>query len=133
METSKSTILFDGICNLCNGFVQFVIQHDSHRRFQFAALQSDAAQVLLRQLPPYRQQVDSIVLVENGRFYQQSTAALHILRHLSGPWPILYGAIILPRFLRDWVYNLIAKNRYRWFGQRDSCMLPTPELKARFL
>jgi predicted DCC family thiol-disulfide oxidoreductase YuxK len=87
----------------------------------------------LKNLPVSGQPLDSVVLIENGRLYQQSTAALRILRHLGGAWPLLYGFIFLPAFFRDWVYAGIAKNRYRWFGRREACMLPTPALKARFL
>ena len=133
MEPGPAIILFDGICNLCNGFVQFVIAHDPDRKFKFASLQSDAAQLLLKGLPENQRTTDSVMLLENGKVYQQSTAALRILQKLSGPWPWLYGFIIFPAFVRDWVYAWVAKNRYRWFGQRDSCMLPTPELKSRFL
>lgn len=133
MENPPAIILFDGVCNLCNGFVQFVINHDPAGHFRFAALQSETGRRLLQDMPLGQQNLDSVVLVQNNRFYQQSTAALHILRQLQGWWPLLYGAIVLPRFFRDPVYNLLARNRYRWFGRRESCMLPTPELKSRFL
>lgn len=133
METKPAIILFDGVCNLCNGFVQFVINHNPHGHFRFASLQSDTAREILHNLPPTQQNIDSVVLFQNNRFYQQSTAALLILRQLQRPWPLLYGAIILPALFRDFVYKFIARNRYTWFGQRESCMLPTPELKARFL
>lgn len=133
MENPPAIILFDGVCNLCNGFVQFVINHDPAGQFRFAALQSETGRRLLQDMPLGQQNLDSVVLVQNNRFYQQSTAALHILRQLQGWWPLLYGAIVLPRFFRDPVYNLLARNRYRWFGRRESCMLPTPELKSRFL
>jgi predicted DCC family thiol-disulfide oxidoreductase YuxK len=133
MSCQHPVILFDGVCNLCNGFVQFVIRADTGRRFYFASLQSETARELLKDLFPSAQALDSVVLIENGRYYRQSTAALRILRHLGGGWPLLYGFIVLPAFFRDWIYDWIAKNRYRWFGQRQACMLPTPELKARFL
>jgi predicted DCC family thiol-disulfide oxidoreductase YuxK len=133
MPPQNAVILFDGVCNLCNGFVQFVIRQDTGKRFYFASLQSETARELLKGLPASGQSLDSVVLIENGRYYQQSTAALRILRHLGGGWPLLYGLIVLPAFFRDWIYAWIAKNRYRWFGQRQACMLPTQELKARFL
>lgn len=133
MPQQHAIILFDGVCNLCNGFVQFVIRQDSAQRFRFASLQSEIARELLRNQPPPGQGTESVVLIENGRYYQQSTAALRILRHLRGPWPLLYGFMVLPAFFRDGIYAWIAKNRYRWFGQRPACMLPTPELQARFL
>lgn len=133
MPCQHPVILFDGVCNLCNGFVQFVIGQDTALRFRFASLQSEAARQLLRDLPPLARGIDSVVLIEEGRYYQQSTAALRILRHLRGGWPLLYGFIVLPAFLRDWIYARIARNRYRWFGQRQACLLPTPELQGRFL
>lgn len=133
MSPQPAIILFDGVCNLCNGFVTFVIQRDRGNRFRFASLQSDTARDLLKHQPGTDQGPDSVVLIENGRYYQQSTAALRILRHLGGGWPLLYGLILVPAFLRDKIYAWVARNRYRWFGQRDACMLPSPELKARFL
>jgi predicted DCC family thiol-disulfide oxidoreductase YuxK len=133
MSSQSAIILFDGVCNLCNGFVQFVIRHDAAHRFRFASLQSEAARQLLQDLPPTSRGIDSVVLIENGRYYQRSAAALRILRHLSGGWPLLYGFIFLPPFIRDWLYDRVALNRYRWFGKREACLLPTPDLQARFL
>ncbi|MFC6996761.1 thiol-disulfide oxidoreductase DCC family protein [Rufibacter roseus] len=133
MATGSATILFDGVCNLCNGFVQFVIEHDPHGYFKFAALQSEIGQQTLQQHKMPTQQFSSFLLLENGKLYTRSSAALRVFRRLSGAWPLLYGFMILPAFLRDAVYDLVARNRYRWFGQQESCMLPTPELKARFL
>jgi predicted DCC family thiol-disulfide oxidoreductase YuxK len=133
MPQPPAIILFDGVCNLCNGFVQFVIRHDPAGRFRFAALQSEAAEELLRDLPPRARGIDSVVLIENGRCYWQSAAALRILRQLRGGWPLLYGFMVIPAFLRDRAYAWLARNRYRWFGRRQACMLPTPDLQARFL
>jgi predicted DCC family thiol-disulfide oxidoreductase YuxK len=133
MPCQHPVILFDGVCNLCNGFVQFVIRRDTGKRFYFASLQSKKARELLKDQSTSEQALDSVVLIENGRHYRQSTAALRILRQLGGGWFLLYGFIVLPTFLRDWIYDRIAKNRYRWFGQRQACMVPSPELKARFL
>jgi predicted DCC family thiol-disulfide oxidoreductase YuxK len=133
MPQQHAVILFDGVCNLCNGFVQFVIRQDGGHRFRFASLQSEAARQLLKELPASGRQTESVILIENGRYYQQSAAALRILRHLGGAWALLYGFMILPPFLRDSLYAWVARNRYRWFGRRQSCMLPTPELQARFL
>ena len=133
MSSQPAIILFDGVCNLCNGFVTFVIRRDPANRFRFASLQSDIARELLKHQPGAGQGLDSVVLIENGRYYQQSTAALRILRRLGAGWPLLYSLILVPAFLRDKIYAWIAKNRYRWFGQRASCMLPSPELKAKFL
>ncbi|UYZ63451.1 thiol-disulfide oxidoreductase DCC family protein [Hymenobacter weizhouensis] len=135
MSASSATILFDGVCNLCNGFVQFVIQRDASGQLRFAALQSDAGRALLTaHALPAPATPDSIVLLENGRAYTHSEAALGILRKLGGGWALLAAVVgALPRFARDAAYRYVARNRYRWFGQQDACWLPTPELAARFL
>jgi predicted DCC family thiol-disulfide oxidoreductase YuxK len=129
----SATILFDGVCNLCNGFVQFVIARDPHAHFRFAALTSDAAKTLLDESGVRQPLPDSIVLLQDGTVHVQSDAALRIARGLAFPWPLLYGFIVVPRVIRNWVYDYIAAHRYRWFGRRDVCMIPTPELKQRFL
>jgi predicted DCC family thiol-disulfide oxidoreductase YuxK len=125
-------ILFDGVCNLCNATVLFVLDRDPDCRFRFASLQSSAGRRLLG-----RAEVDtdmsSIVLIENGRQYRSSTAALRIARKLSWPWPVLYLLIAVPRPLRDLVYGWVARNRYRWFGRTDTCRVPSPTLMHRFL
>lgn len=126
-------VLFDGVCNLCAWAVQFIIARDRKGIFRFASLQSEAGKRLSAAHGVDTTLLDSFVLVENGRAYTQSTAALKVARRLSWPWPICHICIVLPHFLRDPLYRLIARNRYRWFGKRDSCMLPTPDLKARFL
>ena len=126
-------ILFDGICNLCNRVVQFVIRRDKKGLIQFAALQSEAGQELLRQYRLPAAAMESFVFIENGKAYSRSLAALKVCRHLGGLWPLCYGFIIVPRFIRDAVYNWVAGNRYKWFGVRAECMVPTPEIKARFL
>jgi len=125
--------LFDGVCNLCNGFVQFVIARDPAGRFRFAPLQSDAARRLLGGRDAPQEWPDSIVLVEDGGVFTRSTAALRVARGLSFPWPLAYAFVGVPRPLRDWVYDIVARNRHRWFGRRDVCMLQTPELLARFI
>lgn len=126
-------ILFDGVCNLCNSSVNFIIDRDPDGYFQFAALQDEAARPILAQYSLSAEYTGSIVLVEDGQCYRQSEAALRIARHLQGAWPLLYHFILLPRPLRDTLYDWIARNRYRWFGKRDSCRIPTPELRMRFL
>ncbi|HRE63679.1 MAG TPA: thiol-disulfide oxidoreductase DCC family protein [Ferruginibacter sp.] len=126
-------ILFDGVCNLCNGAVQYVIRHDPKANFNFASLQSNIGQQLLQSNGLSQQQFDSFVLIENNIAYTKSTAALRVAKKLKGPVKILYGFIIIPRFLRDWLYEFIAANRYRWFGKKESCMIPGPDLKQRFL
>ena len=128
-----SVVLFDGVCNLCNGFVQFVVARDPHARFRFAALSSDAAQSLLRESGVRLPIPDSMALVEDGRVYLRSDAPLRIARGLTFPWPLAAAFLVVPRFVRDGVYNLIAARRYRWFGRKDVCMVPTAELRSRFL
>lgn len=130
---NKKIILFDGVCNLCNGSVLFIIKRDKKDLFQFAALQSELGQKLIKKHHIDTSKIDSILLLDSERYFAKSTAALKIARHLSGPYPLLYGFMILPRFFRNWVYDIIAKNRYKWFGKKESCMIPTAELKAKFL
>lgn len=128
-----SVILFDGVCNLCNGFVQFVIARDPGARFQFASLQSAAAARLLDNRRTTTQLPDSIVLVEGDRITTESAAALRILGALGFPWSVAGVFVLVPRPVRDLVYRWVARNRYRWFGRRDVCMMPTADLQARFL
>jgi predicted DCC family thiol-disulfide oxidoreductase YuxK len=129
----KSIILFDGVCNFCNGAIQFIIKRDKHNKYSFGALQSEAGQRLLTQYNLPVDKLSTFILIEDDKTYSKSEAALKIARHLSGLWPVLYPLIILPAFLRDILYNIIARNRYKWFGRKDECIMPTPELKARFL
>jgi predicted DCC family thiol-disulfide oxidoreductase YuxK len=126
-------ILFDGVCNLCNASVLFVIDRDPNARFAFAPLQSAEAQRVLAERGHRTTPLSSVLLVEGNRVYERSTAALRVARRLSGAWPLLYAFIVVPRPLRDAVYGLVARNRYRWFGREDACRVPTPELRARFL
>ena len=133
MEDNKSLLLFDGVCNLCNSSVQFILLRDKKDRFRFASLQSDYGQNLLREHNLPTESFNSLVLVENGKIYQKSTAALRIARKLKGLWPLLFAFIIIPPFIRNFVYDIIAKNRYRLFGKKDECMLPRPEWKQKFL
>lgn len=135
---AQAVILFDGVCNLCNGFVNFVIDRDPDGYFAFAALQSEAAQALLAEEArrPVRTGagiLQSVVLVEDGRHYRKSTAALRIARQLKGPWSLLGLLLAVPAPLRDAAYDWVAARRYAWFGQRDRCRVPTPELQERFL
>lgn len=129
----KTIILFDGVCNLCNGAVQFIITRDKHSTFHFASLQSAIGQQLLEHHGLNAQQIDTIVLIEQNQAYTHSTAALKIAKHLTMPWPALALALYLPSFIRDGVYKWIAKNRYEWLGKREACMLPRAEWKAKFL
>ncbi len=126
-------VLFDGVCNLCNGFVQFVVAHDPDASFQFGALQSASARQVLDLHDTPVPLPDSIVLVEDGRVFTRSTAALRIARRLAFPWPLASALFLVPRPLRDWIYDLVARHRYRWFGKRDHCMVPAPALRSRFI
>lgn len=134
MNTSEHPILlFDGVCNLCNSSVQFIVKRDKDATFRFASLQSEEAQELLDAFDDKPGDLSSVILVEDSKLYARSTAALRIARRLGGAWPLLYGFIIIPQPIRDGVYNWIARNRYRWFGKKDQCMIPSPDLKSRFL
>jgi len=128
-HADRPILFFDGECNLCNGGVQFIIKRDRKKRFLFAALQSAAGAEAKQQSGG----ADSFILFYCGRYYTKSGAALRVARLMSGLWPMLYAGIILPRFVRDWVYDIVARNRYKWFGKRNECMMPTPELRERFL
>lgn len=130
----KELILFDGVCNLCNSSVQYVIKHDKSDRFLFAPLQSDIGESIIKAYDIDTSKTDSILLYsEDNGLAIKSTAALKIARHLGFPRNVLSVFRIVPVFIRNWVYDIVAKNRYKWYGQRDECMIPTPELKSKFL
>ena len=133
MEEEKKIILFDGVCNLCNGAVIFTIERDKNNLFHYAALQSAPGRKLIAKHGIDTSKTDSIILVDGDEYYIKSSAALRIARHLSGGYPLLYGFMILPKLIRDRIYDIVAHNRYKWFGRKESCMVPTPELKAKFL
>lgn len=126
-------ILFDGVCNLCNQAVQYVIRHDPTSKFRFATLQGATGISLLNRYKLSTNDLNSFVLIDKGQAFTRSTAALNVARKLSGITKLLYGFIIVPRLIRDFVYKVIANNRYRWFGKKESCMIPTPDLSSRFL
>lgn len=126
-------VLFDGVCNLCDSAVQFIIKHDKKNIFMFTSLQSNAGQKLLAQYNFPLDELNSFILIEHGKAYTRSTGALKVVKKLQGLWPLLYGFMIIPKFIRDGVYNWVGRNRYKWYGKKDACMIPTPELKARFL
>lgn len=130
---NQPIILFDGICNLCNHSVQLVIKKDKKNKFLFAPLQSDNVIVYLKKQSKDLSNIDSIFLATEKKLYTKSSAALTIARGLTGLYPLLYIFYIIPKPLRDLVYDYIAKNRYKWFGKEESCMMPTPELKKKFL
>ena len=125
-------ILFDGECNFCDSSVQFIIKNDPKGIFHFASLQSDTGQELLKKhhVPS---NIDSMILIEGNKVYYKSAAALRICRHLKGAWKLLYAFIAVPRPIRNIAYDFIAKNRYKWFGKKESCMLPSPSVRARFI
>jgi len=131
-DPERPVLFFDGECNLCNSTVQFVIRHDRKKQFLFAPLQSEAGKHMLKELLASVGE-DTFLLFYRGKYYVRSGAALRVCKLLGSLWSLLYAAIIIPRFIRDAVYDFISRNRYKWFGKSAECMLPTPELKERFL
>jgi predicted DCC family thiol-disulfide oxidoreductase YuxK len=125
-------ILFDGNCNFCSGSVQFILKRDTHKYFQFASLQGDAGKKLLIK-HGISEEIDSFVVIDNDHCYIKSSAALQVCQHLKGFWRLAYVFRLIPRPLRDYVYDIVARNRYKWFGERASCLMPTPEIRERFL
>ncbi len=130
---NKSVVFFDGVCNLCNSSIQFIIKHDSKNNFLFAPLQSEDSKKLLNQHKYTIYELNTVVLLKDGKVFTKSSAALHIAKKLKSFWSILWIFIIIPKPIRDVVYDFIAKNRYKWFGKKESCMLPTAEIKNKFL
>lgn len=126
-------VLFDGICNFCNASVNFIIDRDPKKQIRFAPLQSEAGQRLLQKFNLSPIDLSTLILVEGETYYTKSTAALRIARMLKGFWSSLYGFIVIPSFIRDGIYDVIARNRYNWFGKMEVCRVPTDELKERFL
>jgi predicted DCC family thiol-disulfide oxidoreductase YuxK len=129
----KGIVIFDGYCNFCSNSVRFIIKRDPKGHFRFAASQTPAGQAIVERHRLGRLAQHSIILLEKGRVYQQSTAALRIARHLTKGWWLFYGFIIIPRGIRDYLYDLIARNRYRIFGMREQCFVPDPGERDRFL
>jgi predicted DCC family thiol-disulfide oxidoreductase YuxK len=128
----EKIILFDGICNFCSASVQFIIKRDPQAQFCFASLQSEAGKKLLTK---YRipEDINSLILIDGERYYVKSNASLRVCKHLKGFWKLFYVFILVPRPLRDCFYDIIAENRYKWFGKKESCMIPTPDIRKRFL
>ncbi len=129
----KVLMLFDGVCNLCNNRVDYILRIDKRERFVFASLQSDFGQRLLSALEYDREDFNSFIIVKRGKVYKKSRAVLEVLIELEFPWPLLYVFVIVPFFIRDIPYNIVANNRLKWFGKRDTCRVPTEAEKARFL
>lgn len=132
-QVKSPVLLFDGVCNLCNGAVQWVLLRDRRGLFRFAALQSDTGQAMLRQFGFAAEDFDTVVLIDGDRVFTRSDAALEVVRRIGGFWPVLYAFKIIPRPIRDAVYNWVARNRYRWFGRQEQCMLPRKEWMSRFV
>ncbi|ASB90553.1 thiol-disulfide oxidoreductase DCC family protein [Bacillus sonorensis] len=132
-EMPDHIVLFDGICNFCNGAVQLIIKHDPEGLFSFASLQSDIGRKLLKQHRLPADHFDSLILIKNGRVYMKSSAVLQVAKSLPGLWRAAAVFLIIPKPLRDAVYSLIARNRYKWFGQKETCMIPGPDIRKRFL
>jgi len=132
-SASGPILLFDGVCNFCAWSVRFIIDRDPGQLFRFASLQSETGRRLLSEQGLNPDVIDSVVLIEDGKAWRESDAALRVCRHLRLPWNWFWSFRFLPRFLRDAIYRFIARNRYRWFGKMEACMVPTPEMRARFL
>ncbi len=132
-ETRAPIVLYDGVCGFCNQSVQLILRNDRRGRFRFAALQSEVGQALLRRHGLPTDDFDTFVLVEDGRAYLRSAGALRVARGMDGAWKLLSALTIVPRPVRDFFYDLFARNRYRMFGRLDACMLPPPEVRSRFL
>lgn len=133
IPTDKPLLFFDGVCNLCSNFVQFVIEHDPKGKFRFASLQSEAGQQVLQEMKMSGTKLNTVVLLKNGKTYTHSDVALEMSRDLGGLWSLFYIFKVIPKALRDKIYDFVAANRYKWFGEKDSCWMPTPDLQARFL
>jgi predicted DCC family thiol-disulfide oxidoreductase YuxK len=132
-EYEHPIILFDGVCNLCASSVQFIIKNDPKQHFRFASQQSDIGKDLFTKYNINSAKTNSLILIDQGKIYQKSTGALKIAKQLSNGWSFLYFFIIVPTFLRNPIYDFIAANRYKWFGKKEACWIPTPALKNLFL
>lgn len=130
---NESLVLFDGVCNFCNYWVQFALKRNKKKSLKFGSLQGDTAKQILPGFNIDPTVLSSVYLIEKNKIYKESTAALRICKHLDGAWKLLYVLIIIPAFLRDPFYKLIAKYRYKWFGKKEACMIPTLEQRARFV
>ena len=126
-------VLFDGVCNLCNGFVHFIIKRDTKARIKFAALQSNISKIILQKKAIKDDEMNSVIVLINDEIYTKSTAAILLLVELGGFWKCVYLFYFIPKFIRDFFYNIIAKNRYKVFGKKNSCLIPSKELAVRFI
>lgn len=130
---NKTILLFDGYCNLCHSSVQFVLRHEKNNDLYFTSLQSPVGVEILKYYSINPNEIDSLVLIEKNKAYIKSSAALRVSKYLRGLYPIGFGLLIIPSFIRNWVYDYVAKNRYKWFGKMDNCLIPDENLSKRFL
>lgn len=133
INTDRAVVLFDGICNFCSSSVLFIIKRDPEGYFRFAALQTETGSMLMKKYNITSVKMDSIILIENNKVYYRSSAALRIASKLKGGWKLFYAFIIIPPFIRNFFYDIVARNRYRWFGKRDYCFIPEPNMKERYI
>ena len=131
--SDSKIVLFDGVCNLCSKSVQFILKRDKKNQFLFGSLQGAYGQEMLKKYQLPESEFNSFMLIEGDKLYTKSSGALRMLKHLGGWWRLLYVFIIVPKFIRDGIYNWVSKNRYKWYGKMNECWLPRPEWKARFL
>ena len=129
----SALILYDGVCHLCQGFVRFILRRDRGKKFRFGFIQSAAGQEIIRAYPSLTDGLNTVVLIEGTRVFTRSAAALRVVRKLTGGWPLLYAFIVIPPFLRDALYDVVARHRYRWFGRSPQCLMPSPEHTDRFI
>ena len=133
INNNAQIILFDGVCNLCNGLVRFIIKRDPEAKFRFASLQSESGQSILYKLGLDQSNFDSVIYIKGDNYFIKSSAGLNVLNDIGGIWKMFFLFIIIPKFIRDFFYDIISKSRYKIFGKRESCMIPTSEIKQRFL
>ncbi|HRG58989.1 MAG TPA: DCC1-like thiol-disulfide oxidoreductase family protein [Bacteroidia bacterium] len=133
LEQNNKILLFDGVCNLCNSSVLFVIKHDKNKLIKYASIQSKKGKILMNKFGVNELYFGSLIFIDNDKVYLKSAGALRVTKYLNGWWPLLYGLIIIPKFVRNKVYDYIAKNRYQWFGKKESCMVPSIEIKSLFI
>lgn len=133
IQDKYDIVMFDGVCNLCNDAVDFIMLRDKNDKFKFGALQEDTSKEILKEYKVKEGYLDSIILIKGDNIFYKSRAALEIAKNLSGLWPMTFAFIIIPSFIRDPIYDWIAKNRYKWFGKRETCRFPSEEERAKFL
>lgn len=133
IDETKPILIFDGVCNMCNASVNFVMKRDKEGKVMFTANQHGPGQEILKKFNKPVDDVDTFYLLENGKIYDRSSAVLRVSKYMNFPWNLGVIFLIVPKFIRDFVYKFVAKNRYKWFGKKDTCRLPTPEERARFL